>query len=270
MEEILSKINSELLTEAVIADLKTEFENLVESKVEAESEKMLETYDAKFEEFKKTELVKESERILDTYDVKLEEFQTTIEESKEKELAEYKSELLESLDTYLDLVVNEYLTENKLTIDTEVEVEKANAVLEAFDALLVTTGVEVSRIVEAKEEAEVSVSEEAENTISDMETRLNKALDENKELVATNTEMLKLGLTNEVCEGLSDIQKDKFDKLSALVEMGEDKEDYLSKLEAIRESVISTKIEVVQEPKKEVVIEESKKEEQKIESSRFF
>lgn len=260
MEEILKQINSDILTESVVAELKQAFETAVNEKVE---------------EFKKQELVSETEKILDTYDAKFEEFKTELNESKEKEVEEYKESLVEALDGYLEIVVEEFLKENKIAIETEIEAEKSKAIVEAFETILVTAGVDVARIVEAKKEAEVEDEINEGKQVEELEARFNKVLDENKALRAKNDEMLKLGLKSELSEGLSMVQKDKFMKLAEIVEMDSDKAKYLKKLEAIRESVMGEESKTVEAPVTEstTVITESKteiKSDFKVDSSRFF
>lgn len=261
MEEILKQINSDILTESVVSELKSAFDAQVSLRVE---------------EFTKSTLLSENEKMLDLYDTKLEEFKTTLNESKEKELEEYKNEIVESLDSYLDVVVGEFLKENKIAIDEEVSAIKSKTILEAFDAILVTAGIDVARIVEGKDKEEVEVSESAAKKLSDMEDRYNNLLEEKKILETKNTEMLVLGLKNELSEGLSVVQKDRFNKLADLVDIIDDKKVYLTKLEAIKESIMSTNTvteTIVDDKSKKVeVITESKKPEQqiKVDSSRFF
>ena len=260
MEEILKKINSDILTESVVADLKNAFDKEVSAMVES-----------KVEEFKKEALISETEKILDKYDAKFEEFKSELSESSEKEVEEYKSELVEALDSYLEVVVEEFLKENKIAIEAEVAVEKSNAVLEAFDTLLVTTGVDIARIVEAKEEKEVQIDESAESKIADMESRYNDLLEAKKDLEAKNQEMFEIGIKAELCEGLSVVQKEKFIKLAELVESNSDRQVYLDKLEAVKSTVIGDKVVTESKEIKEKVIVESKNEQEvKIESSRFF
>ena len=110
-----------------------------------------------------------------------------------------------------------------------------------------------------------------------MESRLDKLISEKKELEKQNREMLQIGLKAEVCEGLSVVQKDKFEKLASIVDMGEDKVEYLNRLEAIKESIVSEpkvveKVVVQESSVKpvEVIVESKKEEKLSIDSSRFF
>lgn len=264
LDEILKKINSEVLTEAVVSELKSAFDSAVTEAVEIKNK-----------EYMSTTLISETERILDKYDAKFAEFTSTLSESKEKEVESIKNELVESLDSYLEIVVDEFIKENKVTIDKEVEAEKVNAIIEAFDTLLVTAGVDISRMVESKTEVEDKINESAERKVVEMEKRLDKLISEKKDLEKMNKDMLIIGLKTEVCEGLSVIQKDKFEKLASIVDMGDDKMEYLSRLEAIKESIVSdVKVDkVVQESdnkKVDVIVESKKVEKLSIDSSRFF
>lgn len=266
LDEILKKINSEVLTESVVSDLKTAFESAVNEAVEVKNK-----------EYMNTTLISETEKILDKYDAKFEEFTSSLSEQKEKEVEAIKTELVESLDSYLDIVVEEFLKENKVSIDQEVEAERVNAIVEAFDTLLVTAGVDISRIVESKTQVEDKINESAERKVVEMEHRLDKLIAEKKDLEKQNREMLVIGLKSEVCEGMSVVQKDKFEKLASIVDMGEDKVEYLNRLEAIKESIVSdsskTDKKVVQESDvkpTEVIVESKKDEKLSIDSSRFF
>lgn len=266
LEEILKKINSEVLTESVVSELKVAFDSAVNEAV-----------DAKNKEYMNTTLISETEKLLDKYDAKLEQFTTKMNEEKEKEVEAIKTELVESLDSYLEIVVEEFLKENKITIEQEIQSEKVNAILEAFDTLLVTAGVDITRMVESKTAIEDEINESAERKLVEMESRLDKLISEKKELEKQNREMLQIGLKAEVCEGLSVVQKDKFEKLASIVDMGEDKVEYLNRLEAIKESIVSEpkvveKVVVQESSVKpvEVIVESKKEEKLSIDSSRFF
>ena len=255
MEEILKKINSDILTEAVVTELKQAFDAAVDEKVK---------------EFKTQELVSETEIILNKYDAKFEEFKSHLTESKDKEVDDYKDSMVEALDGYLEIVVEEFLKENKIAIEDEIHLEKSKAIVEAFEAILVTAGVDVARIVEAKKVAEENDNISEGSKVEELESRFNRVLEENKALREKNEDMLKLGLKSELTEGMSMIQKDKFIKLADIVELDSDKAKYLKRLEAIRESVMGeeSKTIAVTESKATVIIES--KTDIKSDSSRFF
>ena len=261
LDKILKKINADFLTESVTKEITEAFDSAVSSKVE---------------EFKKTAMVSETEKILDLYDAKLDEFKSQIVEAKDAELESYKTNLVESLDSYLELVVEEYLKENKIAIEKEVASKKAEAILEAFDTVLVSAAVDVKTIVEAKTSKTDGKVVTATAKIEEMEARLNKVLDENKNLKVKNDDLLVLGLKTEVSEGLTLVQRERFEKLAKLVGVSENKVDYLNKLEAIKESILSekspAKVEQVSEStkSKQVPINESKQSAVKVDSSRFF
>jgi hypothetical protein len=171
-------------------------------------------------------------------------------ESKSKEYIEnIQSEMVETLDKYLDRIVEEFLNETKETLDESLKVEKADMIIDAFDAMLVATGVEVSKIVEAKDNSEV------ETKLSESVEKYDNLIEENISLKEENEKLLKLGVINEMCEGLTLVESEKFKKLADLVNFSKNK-SYVEKLETIKESVKGA--ETIVEAKEKVIVENVK------------
>jgi hypothetical protein len=176
-------------------------------------------------------------------------------ESKEAEYEEYmfsqltemKEELEDTLDAYLEKVVEQFVEDNSFAIDESIKSEKYDAVLEGFNSLMITTGVEIAQIAEAKEEgSEVADLTESVEEAEEMADRL---MSENLELKERNAELLKTGLIKESMEDMSALQKDKFLKLASVVEFDEsDPVGFISRLDTIVESVkgIEQREEVVE------------------------
>jgi hypothetical protein len=103
-------------------------------------------------------------------------------------------------------------------------------IIEAFDAMLIATGVEVSKIVEAKEETE------AESKLAESIEKYDTLVEENIELKSQNEKLLKSGIILELKEGLSLVEAQKFERLAHIVDFSSS-EKYLEKLQTIKESV---------------------------------
>lgn len=154
-----------------------------------------------------------------------------------------QQEMVESLDKYLDRIVSEFISEAQAALNESVKSEKADMVIEAFDAMLTATGVEVAKIVEAKDESAI------EAKLEESVTKYDSLVEENIALKEENDALIKMGVINEMKEGLSIVESEKFVKLAGLVEFTKD-EAFAEKLETIKESVkgaVETKEEKIEE-----------------------
>jgi hypothetical protein len=160
-------------------------------------------------------------------------------EAKASEYAEYvKEELTNTLGSYLDVVVEEFVAENTIAIDNAVQTSKMKAVLEGFDSLLVTTGVSLSQIVEAKDENS-SVSE-----IEKLNKTLDKVIKENADLKAQLNDKIVESTIAKVSADMNLAQKDMFEKLSEMVIFTGNVDAYEAKLATIVETVHGKKDEL--------------------------
>jgi hypothetical protein len=210
MEKILSKLDESVFTEELKTEISESFNEAVNAKVEV--------------------LVAEKVSAI------VEEKEKEIEDKFMAEAKEYKEKLLENLDEFLSLIAEEYISENKITIDESIQGEKLEALLEGFNALLIAGGVEIKQIAENLDDTEMKTQ------IAESTAKIDSLVVENRGLKKQKAELLKMGLIAEVKEGLSVIQKEKFDKLAAIVEFDSSKaSNYLTKLETLKESVTSVK-----------------------------
>lgn len=168
----------------------------------------------------------------------------TLAESKEAEYEEYmtaqlsemRAELENTLDAYLEKVVEQFVEDNTFAIDESVKSEKYDAVLEGFNSLMIASGVEIAQIAEAKD-AEDEKDEESASVLAD------KLMAENMELKAKNAELLKTGLVKESAEDMTAVQRDKFLKLAQVVEFDEKNPiAFIEKMDTLVESVKGEKI----------------------------
>ncbi len=167
----------------------------------------------------------------------------------ESEVEAYQKELLEKVDSYLDQVVDTFVKENKLVIKESVKSAKLDAVLEGFNSLLLTTGIEVAQIAEATKNAQNA----PKKLIKENAKASDKLMAQVIELKAQNAELLKLGLMKEKAEGLTLPQKEKFAKLCESIEFdAKDAVKFIDKLNVIRESVATKKVDEKVEDKKVV------------------
>lgn len=222
LEKLFESLDEKVFTTELKEALEVQFNEAVESKAALIAE-------AKIEE-EITSLNEKSEAHIEFLNEKADAY-----------VAMKQAEMVESLDKYLDRVVSEFIAEAQGALDESIKSEKADMIIEAFDSMLTATGVEVAKIVEAKDES--AVEKKLEESVAKYDTLVEEVIG----LKAENDTLVKLGVINEMKEGLSIVEAEKFVKLADLVEFTRD-EAFAAKLETIKESVKGA-VEVKEEEK---------------------
>ena len=175
------------------------------------------------------------------------------------QMTEMKADLEDTLDAYLEKVVEQFVEDNTFAIDESVKSEKYDAVLEGFNSLMIATGVEIAQIAEAKEEEDEAVLAESEEEDESASEMADKLMGEVIELKEKNAELLKTGLVKESMEDMTVVQKDKFLKLAQVVEFDASAPvDFINKMDTLVESVkgeVATVVAEKVEVKEEVIVE---------------
>lgn len=206
-EDILSIFGSEDLSEEFISKAGSIYEAAVTAKVEEVAQEIHEQYELALQE----------------------------------QVEEVKKVLTEQLDSYLNYAVEEWLTENKLAIESGIRTEIAENFIGKLKNLFMESYIEVP-------ENKVNLFDEMAETIEVLEARVNKELENNVELVNENTALRAVNIFVEETVKLTDVQRDKVGKLSENIEfVGED--DFRSKVKTLVENIARTETQVVS-PKK--------------------
>ena len=174
-----------------------------------------------------TAVLKKTTDLMETY---VEEKVNEKVEVLEEEYKEKVEGLTESLDGYLDTVVEEFVAENTPMYEAQIQDEKSKTLLELFDNMVKVVGVDMLTIQEAKAEDNIETKlDEAEEKISEMAEKLVEAKKE-------SNKYLQLGIVAEISEGLTILEKAKFEKLSEMVAFDRS-EAYITKLETLKETI---------------------------------
>jgi len=178
-------------------------------------------------------------------------------EANKVEIEEFKEELLESVDNYLDYFVKEYIKENEQVIEDFSKVKLAEKVLRNFNQMVEAFNISLSDdSIESEEKVEELT---AENT-----KLVNKLIESRKEV----QNIKKAAMISEAAEQLdTDIQREKLVEMAKAIEF--DEELFESKLEVIVEKILNEKEEVVAE-KLEEKVEEVKVEKELTESMKKY
>jgi hypothetical protein len=147
-------------------------------------------------------------------------------------LAEAKDELTEQLDKYLDHVVECYLEDNKIAIQSSLKVEAAEQVLEGMKHLFEENHLEVP---EGKD-----IVAELESKLDDAKSKLDESIKQNVDLNHAIKQRDRAEVLGKIAEGLADSQKDKLSRLAESVKFS-DADSFAKELKVLRESFIDTK-----------------------------
>ena len=231
--EVVSEEEEETSTE-VVAEEETTEEEVVEETVEDDTPSIEEDIEALIAGEELSEEFQEKARTIFETAIKTkvaemkEEVQKQYEESLTEEVANLKSELTERVDSYLEYVAQEWLTENQLAVENGLKTEMTESFLTGMKSLF--------------EEHYVTIPEEKYDVLNSMVEKLDEMEDKLNEQIKSNialnqrlAESVADVIFSEVCEGLALSQKDKLASLAENVEF--DSEDtYREKLVTLRNS----------------------------------
>ena len=150
-----------------------------------------------------------------------------------EEVAEIKSALTERVDSYLEYVSQEWMTENQLAVEEGLKTEMTESFLTGMKSLFEEHYVTIP-------EDKYDVLESMVEKLDDMETKLNEQIEKNVSLNKRLSESVADGIFESVSEGLAATQKDKLASLAESVEF-ESEDQYREKLETLKEAYFAKK-----------------------------
>ena len=163
---------------------------------------------------------------------KVTEIREALEARYEAQLVEeveaMKGELVERVDSYLEYVADEWITENAIAVEHGLRTEMTESFLEGMKGLFENHYVTIP-------EEKYDVVESMVDKLDDMETKLNEQIEKNISINKRLSEATAGGILSDVAEGLTTVQKDKLASLAEGVEF-ESEESYKEKLETLKES----------------------------------
>jgi hypothetical protein len=163
-----------------------------------------------------------------------EEFETAYEERLEEEVASIVENVETNLDTYLDYIVENWMEDNQVAVESSLR----NEIMEEFIGGL--KGLFTEHYIDVPEE-KVNVIEAMAQKIETLENALNESINDNNELKSELVEARMLSLVDELSEGLTMSQAEKFAALAEGVSFDGNFNSYKSKLEMVKETYFSMK-----------------------------
>ena len=231
-EEVISEVNEteeyeeEVDGEEVEEDEEDEIEIEVEEDVQALfgnedlSEEFKERVKTVFETALRSKIQEAADMIAARYEKALEE-----------NVAAIHQELTERVDSYLEYVAGEWITENALQVERGLKSELSESFMTGLKGLFEEHYVQIP-------EEKYNVLESMVDKLDDMESKLNEQIERNVQLTQRLSESVSDSIFHEVARGLSETQKGKLAGLSESVEFISEN-DYRGKLEVLKESYFS-------------------------------
>jgi len=227
-EEVVSE--EETSEEEVVAEATDEEEISAEYSIEEDvnalfaGEELSEEFQDKartiFETAIKTKAAEITEAVKAEYEAQLAE-----------EVASVKSELVERVDSYLEYVAQEWMSENQIAIEHGLKTEMTESFLVGMKSLFEDHYVSIP-------EERYDVIESMVDKLDEMESKLNEQINKNVALNKRLAESVADVIFAEVSEGLAVTQKEKLASLAENVEF-DGEETYREKLVTLRNSYFS-------------------------------
>jgi len=198
-------------------------------------EKMKEDIDALFaddstisEEFKS--------KVSTIFEARVQDRVTQIEEETEERYAgmleeaveSIKQDLTEKVDDYLSYIVEQWMEENQIAIESGLRSEMTEDFIAGLRNLFAEHYIDVPA-------EKVDLVDELAGKVEELETKLNEEIERGVSYAKALVESRKKEITAEVCEGLIATQVEKIKSLAESVEFSTE-DEYKEKLETIREN----------------------------------
>jgi len=179
----------------------------------------------------------------------MEKVSEALEEKYAEEFTEYKEGVVEKIDAYLNYVVENYLEENKLAVESGLRSEIAEDFMSGLKALFKEHYIEVP-------EEKYDVISELQDKVTELEEGLNGQLENNVNLNTEVTDLRKKLIIKEMSKDLADTEASKLAKLLEGVEF-DNADFYKEKVSVIKENYFPRDAIVNKETAKQALIEET-------------
>ena len=139
-----------------------------------------------------------------------------------------KADLTEKVDDYLSYVVEQWLAENQIAVESGLRAELTEDFIGGLKNLFTEHYIDVPA-------EKVDLVEELASKVEELESKLNEEIESGIQLKKSLVESQKTEIAHEVCEGLTATQAEKVKSLAESVDYSTE-EEYKDKLETIREN----------------------------------
>ena len=238
IEEMLADRNAKL-AEADKAETEEELKKLEDQKAEIDEriksisvkedmEVLMGADDTLSEEFKVKAATIFEAAVKSKIRSEIERIDEQVRSERDSEMETFKEELTEKVDTYLNYVVEEWTKENELAIERGLKGEIAEDFISGLKQLFEDHYIDVP-------DEKYDVLEAQSEKISELEEKLNEAIQKSVDLTSSNETLVREQVVSEVSEDLADTEIEKFKSLTQDVDFGSE-DSFREKLNTLKES----------------------------------
>jgi hypothetical protein len=205
------------------------------------------------EEFKQRAATIFEAAVLSRVEPIVEEIENQLFEEFEIAVETIKEDMANKLDDYLNYMVEEWMKDNELAIESGLRAELAESFINSLRDVFVEHYIDIP-------EDKVDIVEELSAKLEEAEAALNEEISRGIELSKEINEQKKMEAIYTACEGLTQTQVEKLKSLAENVEF-DTEEEFVNKLDVLKESYFKADVKVADNSAldDEVLIEEDKK-----------
>ncbi len=212
-----------------LEDQKAEIDERIKSiSVKEDMEALMSSDDTLSEEFKVKAATIFEAAVKSKIRSEIERIDEEVHSEKETEMETFKEEMTEKVDTYLNYVVEEWTKENELAIERGLKGEIAEDFISGLKQLFEDHYIDVP-------DEKYDVLEAQSEKISELEEKLNEAIQKSVDLTSSNEKLVREQVISEVSEDLADTEIEKFKSLTQDVDFGNE-DSFREKLDTLKES----------------------------------
>jgi len=169
------------------------------------------------------------QKVMEIATVKIDELEKEYQTNLQEEIVSFRDELTEKVDGYLNYVVEEWMKENEIALDSSLKSELTEEFIGGLKNLFTEHYIEVP-------DEKVDIVESLYDKVEELEEKLNSQIDDNVKVTDELNEYRKNKILEEVCDDLADTQSEKMKTLVEGVSYENDKDDFENKVKTIKES----------------------------------
>lgn len=154
-----------------------------------------------------------------------EQFETKLAE----EIERIETETTENLDKYLDYVVEEWMKDNEVAIESSLRTELTNDFIDGLKKLFAEHYIDLP-------EEKVEVVEHMADKVEELEKKLDEIIDENSSLKEALMNSQLSDVVEELAASMAMTQQEKFKSLAEEIEFDGDIDNFTKKLEIVKDT----------------------------------